>query len=129
MSTVASLGPFQNYGGGIFSGCTSSKQDHAITVVGYGTEEETGEDFWLIKNSWGSDWGEAGFIRLRRGVGMCGIGQQYAVPVCGQEEGTTSAPVTAATTPACVDKYSNCPELAETNCRGHGEHCPKAGIL
>ena len=50
MSTVASSGPFQYYGGGIFSGCTSSKQDHAITVVGYG--EENGEDFWLIKNSW-----------------------------------------------------------------------------
>ena len=50
MSTVASSGPFQYYGGGIFSGCTSSKQDHAITVVGYG--EDNGEDFWLIKNSW-----------------------------------------------------------------------------
>ena len=52
MSTVASAGPFQYYGGGIFSGCTSRAQDHAITVVGYGTSSDTGEDFWLIKNSW-----------------------------------------------------------------------------
>ena len=52
VSTVASSGPFQYYGGGVFSGCTSSKQDHAITVVGYGTDEVSGEDFWLIKNSW-----------------------------------------------------------------------------
>ena len=51
ISTVASSGPFQYYGGGIFSGCDSQAQDHAITVVGYGTSD-TGEDFWLIKNSW-----------------------------------------------------------------------------
>ena len=51
ISTVASSGPFQYYGGGIFSGCDSQVQDHAITVVGYGTSD-TGEDFWLIKNSW-----------------------------------------------------------------------------
>ena len=71
----------------------------------------------------GSDWGEAGYIRLRRGEGMCGIGKQYAVPVCRREEGTTSAPVTTST--PCKDKYSQCPRLAETNCRGHGEHCPE----
>ena len=73
----------------------------------------------------GSDWGEAGYIRLRRGEGMCGIGQQYAVPVCRKEEGTTSAPVTVTTSTPCQDKYTNCHHLAETNCREHGEHCPQ----
>ena len=51
MSTLASSGPFQYYGGGICSGCDSRAQNHAITMVGYGTSD-TGEDFWLIKNSW-----------------------------------------------------------------------------
>ena len=54
--------------------------------VGYGTDSTTGDAFWLVKNSWGSDWGEKGFIRLGRGDkygpdGQCGvqIDSQYAV--------------------------------------------------
>ena len=119
---VAAAGPFSNYGGGIFSGCTSSEQDHAVTVVGYGTSD--GEDYWLIKNSWGSDWGEGGFIRLKRGVGMCGVGEALAVPLCEAVDGTTSAPLTTSAEP-CVDKYTSCPEYAEYNCYSYGEHCAK----
>jgi C1A family cysteine protease len=37
-----------------------------VQLVGYGTDEETGLDYWLIRNSWGPYWGEEGFIRLRR---------------------------------------------------------------
>ena len=120
-SSVAAAGPFSNYGGGVFSGCTTSKQDHAVAVVGYGTTN--GEDYWLIKNSWGSDWGEGGFIRLKRGVGMCGVGEVLVVPQCEAVAGPTSAPLTTAK--PCVDKYSNCPQLAATNCHSYGEHCAK----
>ena len=40
--------------------------DHLVVLEGYGTDEETGEDFWLIRNSWGPLWGENGYIRLKR---------------------------------------------------------------
>ena len=122
VTSVAAAGPFSSYGGGVFSGCTTNSQDHAVAVVGYGTTEE-GEDYWLIKNSWGSDWGEEGFIRLKRGVGMCGVGEVLAVPKCEKVSGATSAPLTTAK--PCVDKYSNCPSLAATNCHSYGEHCAK----
>ena len=47
--------------------------DHAVTIVGYGSEE--GEDYWLVKNSWGNDWGEQGYIKIAQkpGAGICGI--------------------------------------------------------
>jgi cathepsin C len=44
------------------------KVDHSVLLVGWGVEEKTNHKFWLIQNSWGSDWGENGFVRLRRGV-------------------------------------------------------------
>ena len=121
VTAVAAAGPFSNYGGGVFSGCTNSNTDHAVTVVGYGTAN--GEDYWLIKNSWGTGWGEGGFIRLKRGVGMCGVGRALAVPSCGKVGGVTSAPLTTAK--PCVDKYSNCADLAKTNCKKYGESCAK----
>ena len=46
VTSVNADGPFQSYGGGVFSGCTENTTNHAVTVVGFG------EDFWLIKNSW-----------------------------------------------------------------------------
>jgi len=54
------------YNGGIFDGCSHTSLDinHAVQLVGYGTEG--GKDFWIVRNSWGSSWGERGFIRLLR---------------------------------------------------------------
>ena len=44
---------------------SNAKPDHAVLVVGYG--REAGKDYWLIKNSWGVNWGDHGFAKVVRG--------------------------------------------------------------
>ena len=112
VTSVNADSPFMEYGGGIFAGCTSDATNHAVTVVGYGTEN--GEDYWLIKNSWGENWGENGYIRLKRGVGMCGIGKSMVTLDCEATSGPTDPPLT--TEAPCNDVFSNCADLAEKSC-------------
>ena len=64
---------FQMYHGGIFdSASCGTNLDHATLVVGYG--EENGKEFWIMKNSWGTGWGDNGYILMRRNYNnMCGV--------------------------------------------------------
>ena len=82
ISTVAAYDEFKAYKGGVFNGCKpNAKDNHAVLVVGYGMTDE-GEDYWLVKNSWGVGWGEDGLMRIKRGVKMCGIGRWLAGVQC-----------------------------------------------
>lgn len=110
METVANKGPvvvsvdasgWSSYDSGIFNGCSrDATVNHAVLLVGYGTDEATGKKYWTIRNSWGASWGEAGFIRLQRHEsdegedGYCGTdydpkqgvgcdGGPKTIPVCG----------------------------------------------
>ena len=47
--------------------------NHAVLLVGYGFDEQLNLPFWTIKNSYGSDWGEEGYIRLQKGNDTCGV--------------------------------------------------------
>jgi len=71
----ADQGVFQGYTGGIISAGCGTQLDHGVLVVGYGNEN--GTDYWLLKNSWGTTWGEQGYFRILRdsasGPGMCGL--------------------------------------------------------
>ncbi|KAM3858501.1 uncharacterized protein ACN63O_018075 [Diretmus argenteus] len=91
-AVVARLGPvaaavnamlpsFHQYKGGLYNapGCNPKITNHAVLVVGYGSDK--GEDFWLVKNSWGTAWGEGGFIRLARNKrNLCGIASLAVYP-------------------------------------------------
>ncbi|OHT05695.1 Cathepsin K [Tritrichomonas foetus] len=68
-------GSFQHYSGGIYDdreNCRPTIITHAVCVIGYGTSEE-GIDYYIVKNSWGDEWGELGFGRMIRGNNICGI--------------------------------------------------------
>eukprot|EP00761_Pharyngomonas_kirbyi_P006106 gb/GECH01006112.1/.p1 GENE.gb/GECH01006112.1/~~gb/GECH01006112.1/.p1 ORF type:complete len:343 (+),score=58.24 gb/GECH01006112.1/:1-1029(+) len=56
--------------------CDPKKPDHGVLLVGFGVEKNIlghEEEYWLVKNSWGSDWGESGYFKLIRNKGKCGI--------------------------------------------------------
>jgi len=69
MAVNASL--FQYYTGGIFNQACTTQLNHAVTLVGWGVLN--GVNYWIVKNSWGSNWGESGYIRMKKGTGQCGI--------------------------------------------------------
>ena len=77
---------FQMYQSGIYSDLDCGTQlDHGVLVVGYGYDRESDMKYWIIKNSWGNQWGENGYIRIQRDIeddrGLCGIAMNPSIPI------------------------------------------------
>ncbi|EZA62330.1 Cathepsin L [Ooceraea biroi] len=94
-AAVATMGPisvaidashesFHFYSEGVYyePQCDPENLDHGVLVVGYGTEPTTGEDYWLVKNSWGETWGQKGYIKMARNKdNHCGIASSASYPL------------------------------------------------
>jgi C1A family cysteine protease len=76
---------FQYYSSGILTGTCGTSLDHGVLVVGYGTE--SGQEYWKVKNSWGTDWGEEGYVLICKDCGQngnqgeCGINDDPSYPI------------------------------------------------
>ncbi|KAL8128053.1 low-temperature-induced cysteine proteinase-like [Apium graveolens] len=110
---------FQFYESGIFTGKCGIALDHGVVVVGYGTEN--GKDYWIVRNSWGAEWGEKGYLRMERGIssksGLCGIAIEPSYPV---KTGVNPpnpgpSPPTPKTPESVCDEYYTCP-MSTTCC-------------
>ena len=93
LQALATVGPisvaidaeydFQLYDSGIFTSttCSNTSLDHAVTAVGYGVTVD-GHKFYMIKNSWGTDWGMDGYVYWNRDIDdMCGVTQVTTYPI------------------------------------------------
>jgi len=79
----ASEGFWQFYSGGVMTNKCGTSLDHGVLAVGYGASGSS--QYWLVKNSWGTSWGAAGYLWLGRGpqygaAGQCGIFLSPSVP-------------------------------------------------
>jgi hypothetical protein len=97
---VAADDAFQNYSGGVFAGTGSDEINHAIVLVGWQDDATVpGGGYWILRNSWGTAWGERGYMRIAYGANQVGYGAMWA-SVDGTTPPTPPGPTPPPPTPA-----------------------------
>lgn len=76
---VDSMSAWQHYQTGVVTDCAQGMNDHAVLLVGFG--EENGTSYWIIKNSWGENWGESGYMRAEFGTNQCNLNHEPTTAV------------------------------------------------
>merc|ERR1711992_260862 len=97
---------FGHYKSGVFDTCNNNKVNHAVLIVGWGTENNI--PYWLIKNSWGSGWGDAGYIKIKRGtcyINKYGSAAIAAVKTTGKADPVSTKPTPAPSADCDLTKY------------------------
>ncbi len=100
---------------GVFTGQCGTVSDHVFLAVGYGTDSD-GLNYWIVKNSWGSGWGEKGYIRMQRygpsnTSGICGMnsGASFPIKTGPNPPPSPPAPPSPAKPPTVCDNTFKCP--------------------
>jgi C1A family cysteine protease len=78
VAVMANQDSFRYHKTGLITGCSGRYLDHEILLVGWGKDDKTGYDYWLVQNSWGTRWGEDGYAKVEIVDGInsaCGITQ------------------------------------------------------
>lgn len=74
---------FLHYKDGVYSSTTckntTDNVNHAVLAVGYGEKNST--PYWIVKNSWGTNWGMDGYFLIERGRNMCGLAACSSYPL------------------------------------------------
>ena len=90
VSINAAAKGFRFYSSGVYDepSCSPREEDldHSVALVGYGTDGASGKDFWLVRNSWSSHWGDGGYVKIARTNGGCGVGTAAMYAVMEEEE-------------------------------------------
>lgn len=74
--------PLLKYASGIVTGPSGGQVDHVVSIVGFDRDPTTGQEYWIVRNSWGEYWGEMGFFRIEMGRNVLQIESMcsWAVP-------------------------------------------------
>jgi len=79
VATTINADPLRDYEGGILDDETAgTNTNHIVSIVGYGKDETSDKDYWIIRNSWGEYWGEMGFAKIAAGKNMLGMEDNVA---------------------------------------------------
>jgi cathepsin B len=132
---------FETYKSGVYKHTTGDLLGgHAVELIGWGTQ--AGEDYWLIKNSWNEQWGDAGTFKIARGTNECGIEESVSAgriaagpspgpspgpPGCKDEESSDFCGMVLSVS-QCADMYDVCMDTCGC-CIGGPTYCPTSETL